>query len=722
MTRTHIALLIGLCFIATGCRQGTHQVVSEVDLPVYKEEDTLSATQQRLAAMPPYVRERLGDPFLKRLFENGQEPNIQFSDDLEGMPRFPEQSIPISYRSPYDDTRLIMRVSAPDGDASSLVLVLGEASETVRTKDRWVVHAPSRPLLNYQLIAERELWGMVEDLYHLYPETRALPLILVGEGRSAERTLSLANDYRSKVHGVAYNGGRFRPQRPNLDEIPIAHFGHEGEGVTWIQYLQERGNGRATQVETLESAIKFVEGNKAALLEKVNFMDNLHAQVTPWLSVTSRKDELEPVTLSAQLKQGTVTVSAVNATGLRVNPTLVPRSIQTIRLNDESAVALKGKGTVQIGEEAIPQDWRHKVDTPNSFMDFYRTDPLVVVYQDRDVLATYAQLAKGFAERLATLQFHGLPSNMGVSLPVLPLSSYRPDDFPRHRLILIGRHRATTAFLESNEGYFPIQSRGSTVSCNGRKISLESDQYKESCFGLIYPPENKPSVSLCLLLTSADEVGMQTLIDHYGSAMALYSPYDLILWKRRADDFQIALRRTFDSYWGYSPQSTLTIDVPPQPAQAWQTLLEDLVIGDSNMERVILGPLIDQGMDAPSRITYHTLKRYVPERHFVRVTVYGSSGVDVANQLLHNTPNRSTFGLEDQLGDEGQFSRKSLRSQKVELLVERSVVNVLTEEERQLVEIEPLPYSLHEMLQKKIDTQQREFARDLLRLGNLVIQ
>lgn len=511
------------------------------------------------------------------------------------------------------------------GDGDAVILLLGELPAPLEdipwgTND-WLVHIPSRPNLSYQLVAEGDLWGTLDYITATYPLLGNKPWYLVGFKDAADAALVIANEYRYRFRGVAVNGGKMGWNVPNLDHFPVVFFEEDATDSLWggrhlIETLQARGNQQAIHVAGgCEEAIVALSALEPDLGAVYTFDDYRYSVTNPWLQVLAKHTEKEPARIAVLRHDDTLIINAPNVLSARItkDKNTFPNNVSRITFNGETYTFAEALGVMTLGEEQLSLP--SKADIPSGLLNFFRSEPLYVVYQDAGAPQDFVVQARTVAESFAALQFEGVPRG-DVKIPILPLSQYDPDTLPPHRIIAVGMQDPLQHLLTSREGYLPVRNDKDGVFVNGKPHEMPFYRYGGIACGLTYPPERPSNLRLALLLMASDDKALQALSQQYLSATALYRTADLRLWVEHQGTYYFAGETTFDGWWGCNDAPSVSLDVPVLTRETWNATLCD-ILGDTTHGAAVPATLFYSPLPPPTRLTPATLKKYVGDTHFV---------------------------------------------------------------------------------------------------------
>ena len=659
---------------------------------------------------------------------------LQLSLRPQRLPHIPDFTMPLRFESRYDGyvTHYQLRSPKTLHEGQAFVLILGALKTSLAdmnyTRDDWVLHIPSRPNMNYQLVAEGDLWSIVNDIQELYPQLKTLPHYLVGLGDAADAALYFANRYRCHFHGVAFSGGKLGKGLPNLDSLPVVYFPSESEphSSVWGQHhlitsLNIRGNNNAKVITgTLSQAITTLAScAPTSTLTPFIFEDYSDAQIWPWLRVTAKKSEKEPVIATSTINGDELVLNIPNASSVNINRSEAmgfPAAVNKIRFNENLFAFQHRTESIILGEEEIHHSSNKKSNTPPEFRNFFCHEPLYIVYQDQGASALYLQQAAVFADALSKLKLLGFPS-VNIQLPLLPLSEYHSEQLPDHRIIAIGQPYTLSKLLSTNESYYPVTVGPEGVRLRYHSLSLPFSRFDGVAYKLTYPPEKEGPLKLAMLLAAHNEKGLQVLSQHYLSATALYRSSDLRLWIQQDQSYLLAGEYHFDSYWGCSDCPSAELEIPPISKSVWEEYFRELLIAESRLPTMIISPIVDEQLSPPTNLTIASLCDYAPERHFAVVHFTRETPPNVVRRLINNIDNAVFMGFND-LNPATVAGLAKIVKHKQSVLVDAQVIEALSATERGCLDYFLFPYSLHEMIIKKFIADKTLIGKELIKLNN----
>lgn len=749
-----ISLLCASCLQLSSCTSASRsappapQPTTEVVQP---ETETLA---RQFQALPNFQVEKLDNTFPSWLesYAQSHSPqeikkilNSQLKAKCPQLPLLPEFTYPLRFVSVFDSTVTSYRLRIPKDphQSKSVVLFLGTEEDYLKyglvDSQTWTLWIPSREGMNYQLIAEADLFGALEQAKELFPQLASLPLYIVGAGNGACPALYLANAYRYRFSGVAFTGGDGLLQLPNLDQFPVTSFSPEPHSSTvWsneqiIDFFKERGNSQAEALNgDLVEALDFLRSSSPSSLLPYQFRNHRHSRVYPWLRILAKKNESEPVHVSVSMEKNTLHIQAPNASGIEItrdSSSQFPQQISKLRFNGEWVSLSRGNQHLRVGEVPYGAHWKQKSSTPGTLYDFFCHDPVCVIYQDDEASDEYLAQAKFIAEQLAKLNLRGL-SQTNVQLPLLPLSSYTPKKQLPHRALFVGMTHKVPQLLESSSStssvpYTPIQLMQRDLYLNQHPLNISLKDADGLAFGLTYPPEDNSSLLLAFALAADDLEGLKALADHYLSVTALYQSSNLNIWIRQKGSYTQTLTYTFDSYWGTSQIPSQEVAIPVLPRKVWISYLEDLLIQSTNQTMMALSPLINPLAPVPTTLGYRSLSPFIPSQNFCIVRCKGRVGLDIVNHLLENTRNPHVTGMQQWLKKESetpQLDPQLVGNKSIEVLMDRDALYFLTPAQRKQISYTPYPYSLQELVSQRARQNPTAMGKELLRVGRAIAE
>ncbi|MCB1134690.1 MAG: hypothetical protein KDK78_00355 [Chlamydiia bacterium] len=717
--------------VLTACGPGCYQTEQFVDAEAVKTEEQgklALGLAERLSQTQYGLQQHLSPANWQELLASCQSatpPAVRFPhrESTGELPEVADVTLDLQIPSRYDEAPCHAFVRAPQDSkaAKAVVLRLGIDRELESSPGLWqIAIPPSRPALGYRFISEGDLWNAWETCVRAYPRLRTLPVIVVGNDSYADAALQLAEQYRYRFAGVVVNGNLKRTNYKNLDQFPVASLTGTAHDSLWdgshiIQSLQERGNPFAFQAEgDLDACIDQILAlqEQVPLVPPTQIKDYQYAQVTPWLRIESKEHEATECGISAELGDKGIILDTRNIRALTVDcshPSF-PSSMRYVTWQGETH-PIPSEGALELGNR--PKDPRYlgKSAVPGTLQNFYRNEPLLVVYDDSVKSESYEDTAKKLADRFAHLDFVGLPAS-STNLPTVPLSLYRPARFPKHRAIFIGQRESFSSFVKlprSEALSLAIHDAGAeNLKLNADTVSLSA-----CC-----PPHRPGNLQLAYLIASPTTEALQQLSSSFSLATCLLTDEDVSIWAPLPSGLGLLTSRHLDSHWAWQERPLPGVPVAEQSAQTWDSYLRELLVQATQQQEIALPLLVDATELSPRQINAQELRRILPERRFCLVTLKGSRCADVANKLLTGLSLEQVSGLSDIVREDGfgvRVDSKALRKQVRRLLVDSRRLNQLTESELQLIEYEPVSQTLHEIVLKELERDPRAFARGLMR-------
>ncbi|MDF2577560.1 MAG: hypothetical protein K0S74_1044 [Chlamydiales bacterium] len=696
------------------------------------------AAKATLTKLSPVVLKHFSDQTWKALEEASSEAHF-YSDLQKGVPQNPQQlpifrgvTLPLFLKSPYDDftTHYTLQIPQSIKPQSSLIIILEDSknpSDPISDDSTWVIRCHSRPGLDFHFLAEGEFWYFLEQIYTLYPCLKDSTKFLIGLGASADAALRITNNFRNHFNGLAFSGGQIGPHLNNLDHLPVIFFDSPFadktgplSGKYLIQRLQARGNQNCKAIpgELKEALValfnqKRTHNESQFIIPPFSFEDYQYSCITPWLKLISKQTENQPCTIAAKLEGQTLHIHSSNIESVEISPPSFPaeigKSIKTIHFNNQLYAIDHSRAYQIIGEDVEVATWKHKANTPSGILNFYRNEPLFVIYQDKAVDAEYRYIMQNWLQKLCSFQLLGLPHHYQVNLPKLALSKYDPHKLPPHRAIFLGNSKDILQHLEHKKGYLPLPD------------TADSD---EIAYGLIYPPEVESPLKLALALIAPDSAGLEALQSYYSSATALYEIADRVVWEKRGENYAFSQKINFDTYWGLSHLPLNLLEMPPFTSFTWENYLKEILIQENPQCAIAVSSLVDKQTPSPTEINFENIKRFIPEKNFIKVELNSHNMSTIGNQLINSQEHLVPLGLDNLVAknkknDRGEFVGDRLqRNQFIEVIFESSVLNHLSKDELSKLNYTVLPYSLRELLIRKIVQSPESFGKDFLRFAN----
>jgi hypothetical protein len=745
MMQKTLPILLTLPLLA-GC--GSKQSAESESIPrttivdLSSNHSALPDTPEELYyALADSVRETIAESFLPNLtsyLENNQwntslkDVQNQIVANPNILPFLPGFNYEMVHRSIYDGAKLSYRIVSPTENPAFVIIYLGDADPSqleIQRDDCCVITIPSRAKLDYQLVAEGDFWNSLQEINTLLPRLTTRRTVLVSSTESADSALYFLDRYPGKFLGAAIGGSPKGIDFKNLDKASIVRYGAANTHGLIFDLLESHGNRMVTErFASLGEAIVQLEKNPPEVIEN-QFIDYQYNSPAPWFKIIAKRSEIEPTQVMIEQKGRSALVRGPNIASAMLIPPF-PEKLEVIEF-EGNRIPINGiKQPTVIGESINCDEWALKSESPSGLMNFFRNEPVIVVYYNGLGVPGYLEKVKMMAESISTLQFKGLPKT-DVKLPLVPLSEYEANKAGKHRLIYIGNELAAKSILEKNSGYWPVEASKNGIVIKGVEIgvngSKNSNKSQRQAYSLFYPPEEQPNIVLALCLVGEDERAIDLLKEQFTSSTAFFRNEDVMIWTSEsgidgAGDYNFSWSGVFDSYWGYSDIPSFSIPVPQETARVWQAMLQDMMIEESQTENSILSPLINPYTSPPGELTYSSLEKFIPDRSFAIVTLRGSATSAIGDKLMGATMNMQVRGfgafISRKEGKVARFDPTSLQKGKVRFLVETSALRSLNTEELALIEYEFVPQSLHEMVLKRAKRRGEQFGKDLIRISN----
>jgi hypothetical protein len=394
-----------------------------------------------------------------------------------------------------------------------------------------------------------------------------------------------------------------------------------------------------------------------------------------------------------------------------------PSDIRRVRFNGDLYTFQQGNTEVIIGESASQLSasrssnsskdqfsLHQKVDVPPQFINFFRSEPVIITYQDFGKDNQYQSAAKALAQNLGSLQLRGLRAQ-GVNLPVIPLSIYQENRYPLHRLIVIGAEDTIKEVIVKNNNDYPISTNSNAVVIDHQPTPLPKHARNTLAYGMIYPAKHNKTIALALALTANDAKGLHTLAQHYLSATSLYHEADLHIWAKEDDNYHLATTHTFDSFWGSITEPSTTLAIPDEPRLVWEHFLRELLIEECYLSEMAIHALTDPTIPTPTILTPKSLTQFIPNRYFAVVKLTRKTPQIIAERLLQEYMTKEN--------KQGLSREKSI-------LVDVEALHRLSPVEQAKLDYTLVPFSLHEMMLRRFDSNATAFGKELIRFENIL--
>ncbi len=728
-------------------------VTPALSLEAYLTTETpWPALKLELHKLPSATSHHLSKSFMSDLEsfivydKSGPEVAEKLLDQLRetlAFPIIPGFALPLKYNSRYDNKLLNFTLLAPETieDDQPLVIVLDSYDsfpQPLHTVNAWKLYIPSRPHLNYQLVSEGDFWQMLESAFEVYPRLKEKKTFLIGNNYASDAALFIANSYPYYFSGIAFSGGKLGLDLSNLDSMPmISYQSAKGSNTSaWggeklIEQMRARGNQDASswQQDARETLRRLIDMERHNQDLSFKFFDYQYAHLTPFLTVQSKISDQDPAVINLKTEDGTLVIHSENIERLTLSALdkhMEKEGVTALRYNDKTiAYQSQLENTLTLGgEEQIWTPQRRKVDAPGAFINFYRNEPLYIIYQDHSASPEYLSASYDFAKKLASLQLRGLPK-IDLSLPLIPLSQYSPEKLPEHRIMAIGEHRLMKELLESAPGYFPLSWSEKDLIVNQRFRKEPFPELHDLIYTLTYPPEEHTPLKLAMLFAADSTAGIHFLDSKYSSATVIFDQSDLKIWSKSDDSYNRIVEETFDAYWDSPQPSNLITELPPHNRNVWEIFLQDKLAEKSHIHAMVLPQQLTEGFNQPpQRLSLQSLKNFIPNKYFAVVTLSGDKASYLGNKILDAFDNPSLIALDKVLSFNNSLntmrfdSEKLEKNQQVSFLVPVDSLNTYSPRELEFLDYRIYPHSLHEILITDIADQEENFARELMQLSN----
>ena len=642
-------------------------------------------------------------------------------------PYFSNYPLSLHYQSQYDRYKFTYTLEAPEKNIEAPLAIILSAFENspskLENKNVWRLYLPSRPHLNYQLLAEGDFWGILEDIYQYYPFLKDQKHFLIGSNEAADSALVFANAYPEYFHGIAVSGAKFLWDMPNLDTMPIVTFlaPITRPHLPWnskhfIQRIKSRGNTTAQVVEgSLDKAFAILETTtKDNNSLKYSFFDYQYAKVTPWLTITNKTSDFDQVHLMAEKEGSKLKLTSQNIYNLQIETKEVESlGFESISFNDQQISFSKSDTSIHLGPTYTNSYYR-KVDAPGGYINFFRNEPLYIVYQDEEAPSNYIEKARNLATRIASFDLRGLPK-VSVDLPIMGSREYISKSLPKHRAIFIGTSHYLWIFTSIEKDQFPLQWDDEHLILQNRILSDFSSQPDELIFALNFPSKSIASLSLAFLLGGDTLEGLEKLESFYCSATSLFDPFDVRVWGKENKSYKLLSETMFNGFWEPTQEPVGLIHLPEKEREIWKEVLHEMLVQHTGSPYFILSPLL-YPTNVPNELNISTLKKFIANKHFAVITLQGRDGFSLGSKILKLTNQPDIFGLNRflEFNENTQsfiFKEDMFRKgEGLRLVVEMDILNTLSRSDLNALDVELIPYSLHELLFDWVRTKPQKFA------------
>lgn len=660
-----------------------------------------------------------------------QQPVVFADSDVETASDGLELAKGYSYESCYDGQSIDYWLREPqmEGPNTSLIVLMGDKDSLTPLElscpEHWLLYIPSRPQLNYQLVSEGDFWKILERCKGRQPELAQLPCILVGHGKAANVALNWANNYRAQLNGVVLQGPITTVDVPNLDSFPLVALRENLQQGLWtashlVHRLQERNNPYAAVLQgEIPDAVDFLSQQLDEVAPPLDyqFRDYRFAQAWPWLRVTSKNNEAETAKIHAYVDGNTLYVEGDNIASVELQRGPgkgFPSQVTQVRFNDDLYLIPKSDPTVAIGNEDYPEELKRKADSPSAFVNFWRSEPLVIVHQDTGESAAFLAATKNLAKNISRLQFKGFPQ-LDISLPIIPLSAYRPEFHTAHRVIYVGTPDPFIPIVESRGDDYPIQWQHQRLTLGQKNTEISAGD--TIAYGLTLVPDDDTSLKAALILAAQDLQGLQALTECYTSATSLFKEHDLQVWVKNEQHYELAVQHNFDSYWGNTHNPTTAVTIPRLSNKVWEGILAEWLMEESQYPERIGEQFLNPSATPPQNFSVDQVQRFIPNRNYARLVLNSEKSIEAINHILEDNPLLEIHHCDDLLSYSSghpRFDRDHLHNERV-VIVDSSALETLPATTLRQLNYELLPHNLHEIIEEKAKIHGQRFGRELLR-------
>ncbi|MDF2550207.1 MAG: hypothetical protein K0S07_1274 [Chlamydiales bacterium] len=731
--RAWTGALFSQLLLLASCQSPKALPETDIYQPTALEDSPHAEIEQHLNSLPAHIEEKLAEnkeTLLEHMAASRERPLLQ-KQKANALPFIPNYPLRLKENSLYDNQELHYTFFCPQSPESAQALVICLADDhmswpkALQQLPVFYLQLPSRQKMSYQLLAEGDFWHCLDSFYALYPELKALPVLLATDPAYADAALLMSHQSRYRFQGLAYSGGRLGANLPNLDQLPIVHYtlshstpaDHLFSGKRLIERLQSRGNGQARAIEgDVALAIsELLQNSSEEAQGSFSFEDYRYARAWEWLKVTSKKNEEEPAFIEYHLQNGELQLKAYNVSSVEIQGgrNAFFKGIKRLRFNERVIAFSKSTPLIRIGEEDLPEHVHRKSVLPTGVSNFFSLEPLYIVYQSKGASTPYLESVLSTAELFANLAFKGFPS-FPCQLPLIPLEEYDSAVLPKHRALLIGKEEAIQPIFGD---HFPMEIKNRALYLNHKKILNLQPGQEQIAYGLQYPTEHDNSLQIAFALVADDERGLKILKDHYLSPANLYRQMDFCLFSQQKNGYRLALTENFDGYFGTSHIPEVLFSLPKTAFSSWELFLRKLLIDSYRTPFLAVGTLVSENRTPPSQITYGEVSRFTVKKNFARVIADTESKPILEKYCLHSLTEADIKALKDVLVKEhGSWRLKPDRCQKTfALLLEESRLLSLPTHLLAQLKLEVMPFDLQELALKA-------FKEDGLKAGQEILK
>lgn len=741
--------LLGLCAISlsllTSCQKSLN--TTELSTNPYLENEPIVLDQGSLDVSYEHLQSKLENIDEGNKLPFAQSLNTQISEKFEvsdshakayvayqlykdpkSFPILPGASIALSSFSLYDgnETAFTLRMPKNPSDISPLILFLGEEGDfpkEIKTPNAWQAFIPSREAFNYQIIGEGDFLHTINDIEKTYPHLEHVEKIIVGSGNSSRPALYFANFYPHKFQKVAWSGNEDAFEFNNLDEVPISYFNSElaspypFTGEKLISRLQDRGNSSAYYASDLNNSLEFLLQAKPSKEKMYSFRDYQHAKVSPWLNILHKISEQDEASLHYEYDHSILNIKATNISHLVLYPKKMPSSweLESVNFNGETWTCSRGMKEMILGPlSTLDQLPKNKTAMPSSFIDFFRNEPVFVVYQDKNAPRNVLEKIKHCADRVAALDFRGFPNHQ-IRLPLLSLSEYASKKWPKHRIIYWGMEPSFETLLGKGEGFSPINIENGDVYVAGALVHELQDTPKSLAYMLSKSIDDGPMASTPACYFISDELeGFSKLESEWLSSTSLYKDHDFEVWAKNNASYENIASFTFGGFFGNSAPSTFLFHNPFKDKNTWSNILSEYLLSQVPADGVLSYPYFYPIDEVPDEFYIRTMDQFLKNRTFSLLYLNGWEGANLLMELKEQIPEIYRYGLAKLTPNEGANWPSDLQ---VKIIVDNEVIKKIPEGWLNSFEYTPLPKTLKEIVQKGFQDELPFFQLEMQRIA-----
>ncbi len=720
--------LIALTLLTTACGErvspsalesnrylkGVSQAQAESELDLSKEAAFFALKQIEETASSP-LSLSLSRAIRARYTQLDQEKQLfctyQLQNTPSHLPIVPGESFALSSTSVYDDYKLHIACKMPEvpKEGAPIYVFLGRQKDfpsDLKQEDAWFLFLPSRPVLNYELLAEGDLRHSLENFRSLYPSLAQSPIYLVAEGKASEPALQLANHYQQLFSGVAWSGEATGIGLKNLDRTPLIYFASEQAspapftGQQVIHRFQKRGNQQAFYTASLQEALDHLQGLSVDYAKPYAFRDYQHAAATPWAQVLHKVSEEEEAIFSYFLQGNELHIEGKNLSHLLLKPEFFPEEwvVNSVFFGGDRYLFINERQQILVGPSGKDlQDLSLKASSPGSLLNFFRNEPVVIVYQDTGMPPEPLRELYLGAKQLAKLDFTGLPEH-SFKLPMIPLSSYTSEKYQGYRVIFWGEEKAFAAYAGAD--FLPLQIEDQNLYINGKHIAsifspMDSWAYMITTTG---PSKTPPTAAFI----AKDAAGFHALRASVLKGTSLYQTADLtVMGKEQLNqNYQEIGSYTFGGFWDTSAESSFLFYNPFESQKPWERIIANYLLSQTKAKGIISLPFFYDYHTLPSTFTKATLEQVLQNRSFSLVSFRGWEGATLFFEILKLNSHIIHFGLDPYISVEPSQWPSNFS---LSVVVDNHLLMELPELVRNQLIYTPLPFTLQEWLEVGVE-------------------